>query len=224
MKRRLEMLLIGTAICVVATVAKGDTVFSNLGSATPISATHGRFPTPEAFIAMPLVVPAGPGYDLTQVDIGLTHTSALPGANGATVQLVLDDGSGLPGSFIQGWTLANLPETGTTSLQASQMIGGISGTTLTGGAQYWLIAIGSSTSMTWNFADPEIVGPFAVSIDGGTSWSLVSGLGESAFDVLGTPLSTSVPEPMTTALVGLGLGALAAARRRPARALRELRP
>jgi hypothetical protein len=104
------------------------------------------------------------------------------------------------------------------------MISGISGTTLTGGAQYWLIAIGSSTSMAWNFADPEIVGPFAVSIDGGTSWSLVSGLGESAFDVLGTPLSTSVPEPMTAALVGLGLSALAVARRRPARALRERRP
>jgi hypothetical protein len=213
MKRLIEVLLMGVAFCVVAPAAMGDTVFSNLGSATPISAHHGRFPTPGQFIAMPFAVTAGPGFDLTQIDIGLTHTSELPGADGATVQLVSDDGGGLPGSFIQSWTLSNLPENGTTTLQASQMITGISGTTLTGGAQYWLIAIGSSTSMAWNFADPEIVGPFAFSIDGGTNWSLVSGLGESAFDVLGTPLSTPVPEPMSVALLGLGLGALVVARR-----------
>ncbi len=159
-------------------------------------------------------MPAGSGFDLTQIDIGLTHTSALPGANGATVQLVLDDGSGLPGSFIRSWTLFNLPEGGTTTLQPSQMIAGISGTTLTGGAQYWLIANGLSTSMTWNYAEPEMVGPFAFSIDGGSDWSLVSGLGESAFDVLGTPLSTPVTEPMSAALLGLGLSTLVAARRR----------
>ena len=105
---------------------------------------------------MPFAVASGSGFDLTQIDIGLTHNSTLPGANSATVQLVMDNG-GVPGSFIQSWALSNLPEFGTSTLHGSQMITGISGTLLNGTSQNWLIAIGSSTSMGWILSNPEIV-------------------------------------------------------------------
>jgi hypothetical protein len=86
-------------------------------------------------IAMPFVVPAGPGYDLTQIDIALL---ALHTDRDFTIEL-LSDSAGLPGSSIGSWGLTGLP-LNSTSIQPSQTIAGILGITLTGGEQYWLAA------------------------------------------------------------------------------------
>jgi hypothetical protein len=62
----------------------------------------------------------------------------------------------------------------------------------------------------WNNVSLSETGIALVSIDGGSTWATYNAAPLSAFDVL-------TPEPASVALVGLGLAAFAATRRRKAR-------
>ena len=194
--------------------AFADVVFSNVGSAAPVSGQHFKFPSALQPIAMPFTVAAGTDFDLTRIDIGLTFDSQFPGVNAAVVELAADT-LGLPGAILGSWVLSGLPDLGTTTLQSSQSISGLGGIQLDGGSQYWLIAVGLSSNIAWGYATPEVIGPFAFSSDAGATWSLSQGSGTSAFDVLGTPISVSpVPEPASASLYVSGLLALLVATRR----------
>lgn len=220
MRRLIEVLVLSAALCAMAKPAHADTIFSNLGLGGTVNVEAAHSVDSFTDLAMSFMVGAGSGFNLTQIDIAIRQVSSGVGSNGAVVELVTDFG-GLPGSLLHSWTLTNLPAmTGpvgaTGTLQASQSITGITGISLAGGTQYWLVAlpIDANAFMGWNFVTPTQIGPFAYSHDSGSTWLLDTQHVPGAFDVQGTPLSTSVPEPSALALLIGGLAGCALAKKR----------
>jgi hypothetical protein len=118
--------------------SQADTIFDNLGPGSSYDCCDGlSVGFGHAAKAMPFVVPAGPGYAVTEIDIALMFGF---GTNAVHVEL-LNDASGLPGSLIGQWTFLDLPaENSVSTIQPSQ-IAAITGVALSGGTQYWLAAI-----------------------------------------------------------------------------------
>jgi PEP-CTERM motif len=220
MKNSALVLLLAVLLFVFVTPAVADIVYTNLGSGSTYIGTSGDGVAGSGTgvgsqsFADPFAVPAGPGYNLTQLDVAVSWNGL--GTNSAIIELLTNSG-GLPGSTVLGsWTLTNLPAFGTVgSIQPSQTISGISGIPLSGGTQYWLAAFAgaSSTFDSWNSNSTGATGTNAFSTNGGTTW-IPNGPGArlDAFDVLGTPIAT--PEPGTLTLLGCGLIGLAVAFRR----------
>jgi hypothetical protein len=218
MKKTAGILVLALGLIALASPASADTIYTNLGTGSTYIGGGGDVVagsgtgSPQSF-ANPFIVPAGPGYNLTQLDVGATF--AFGGSNSAIIELLTNSG-GSPGSTVLGsWTLTNLPPPATSSIQPSQTISGISGIALSGSTQYWLAAFAgaSSTVDIWNGNSTGATGTNAYSTDGGTTWiSNGPGARLDAFDVQGTPLST--PEPGTLTLLGSGLIGLVALFRR----------
>jgi hypothetical protein len=195
--------------------ARADIVFSNFGASPALSNQHSVGLSSVQPIAVPFTVAAGGGFDLTQIDIGITHSSFVPGSVNAAVVQLRTDVNGLPGAVVDSWVLSNLPEVNTPTLEASQRISGIVGDRLDGGEQYWLAATGLSNWMAWAFSTPEVAGPYAYSPDAGATWVVSQTGAQGGFDIQGTPVPVAlVPEPASLALLALGLVALATTNRR----------
>jgi hypothetical protein len=203
----------------VATPAVADSViYTNLGPGFTYDSGNGvpvcgscEAGSSQAMANL-FTVPAGPGYNLTQLNVAVTYNFS--GTNSVMIELLADSG-GSPGSTVLGsWTLTNLPTFGSvSSIQPSQTISGISGIVLSAGTQYWLAAFASASGTydIWNYSTGT-AGTIAVSNNGGTTWAPFSGVLQTAFDVRGNPLST--PEPGTMTLLGSGLIGLGLALRR----------
>jgi hypothetical protein len=121
------------------------------------------------------------------------------------------DNSGSPGVELSNahWNLS-------TNIQGAccdtLSIAGISGVTLTGGAQYFLVLGPLSLSDTsFNVLmnnNQGVLGDYASSSDGGATWNPLQNITLGTFDVL------SIPEPSTILTMGAGLAMLVAIRRR----------
>jgi len=161
-------------------------------------------------------VAAGPGFNLTQIDIALTYIAIFGTSSSASVELLANSG-GSPGSTVLGsWTLTGLPADGSVStIQPSQTISGISGISLTGGTTYWLavpLAPLTPAMLGTSTLPRPLERPIAPQ-NGGTTWTSAGAAPYTlnAFDVLETPVSTAVPEidPTTgTSVLALLIGAV----------------
>ena len=88
-------------------------------------------------------------------------------------------------------------------------ITGISGVTLTGGDEYFLVLepLATDGSLAWYVNNQNITGDVLLSADGGTTWT--GGIGTTAAsDVLGSSNAAGTPEPSTFALPGAGIALL----------------
>jgi hypothetical protein len=191
--------------------ANADVLFSDLGTGGSVYSTgfgailEGSGASANLTQARPFTVSGSGDFDLTQIDLAVWNEAGTPAFTAA----IFSDNAGLPGVSLGSWTL-----TGTTyaSCCALASQSGISGVTLTGGTTYFMVAGPTvPTSNMDNSWQPNSLGLNAAreaSLDGGATW-ISGGTGvERAFDVLGTAVSASAPEPRSLLLVGSALAGL----------------
>jgi hypothetical protein len=137
---------------------------------------------------------------LGQIDVGAIFY--VSGTN--SVQFTLNsDSSGLPGAVLDTWNVSNLPTSNPVCCTLETLIPHAS-ITLNSSAEYWLIAYpgAADTYADWRGNGLGISGPYAYTLDGGATFTPLSGVATGVFDVL----ASDVPEPRTFALLAAGIG------------------
>jgi len=144
---------------------------------------------------------AGTGdFDVTQFDLGVVEDK-----NGATTfylntftASIWTTSSGHPGTELGSWNLSTNEPNGSCCILVSQT--GITGITLTGGTQYFMVlgpvASNDGSKVEWENNTTGATTAEVGSVNGG-AWIVGSpgGITNAAFDVLGTASDTGVPEP-----------------------------
>jgi hypothetical protein len=186
----------GCLAFIVSSIAQADVLFTDFALGNIFDTGGGwtiagpGIPNGPFNVAMNFTSPVA--FDVTQIDIALTHSS---GPNAATVGLYNDDG-GLLGTLVQSWSVAGFPSFGSSGPVTT--ISGISGVHLIAGNRYYLRTTADTDSVdAWNFNALGISGQ-VLHAQGNPDIQEFS-----AFDIIGTP-TAAVPGPV----VGAGLPGL----------------
>jgi MYXO-CTERM domain-containing protein len=191
----------------------GDVYVSGSGSAAAGSGSNigNSVTTAELFTS------AGSGtFSVTQIDLAVGNVEA-PDTFYASIW---SDDAGLPGTEVADayWSLSTSASFGTCC--ALVAVSGITGVSLTGGQQYFMIlgplSLSDDSENAWNYNNQGAASLDLYSTNGGSTW-VYNGVGPTgAFDIDGT----STSEPGSPVLLGTGLIGLlgVAARRRLHRA------
>jgi hypothetical protein len=160
---------------------------------------------------------AGSGTDtVSKIDIGAGPTQG--GPTSTFYASIWTDESGAPGTQVAGayWTFSN-----TTAPGALVSITGISGVSLTGGADYFMVLgplnLSSNALLGWYGNNQSYFGDLQNSSNGGATWHDLGSPGlpfaSGAFDVLGSSIA-GVPEPSPLAILIAGFAVLGLCKRR----------
>jgi hypothetical protein len=141
---------------------------------------------------------------VTQIDLAILNANSSLNTFTASIWTI---NSGTPGVQLPNafWQTSTPYNSGTCCGLVS--IQNITGVTLTGGAQYFLVlapvSLSDSSTNTWAYNSLGVNATYYDSTNGGASW--IFGFGPAtAFDILSTP------EPATGCLIGFGLATLLA--------------
>lgn len=207
---------IAAAVFALAGSARaGDVLFSDL-NANPLNVydccgswiVQGT--TQGSFFAHGFSFTPSASESLQQIDIALQLVS---GTDSVAVT-INSDNSGLPGAALESWNVSGLPGSGTCctlqSLLSNTPVNLVLGTT------YWVVATpgDNNTDAGWSENSTSVAGPRAVQNSSGGPFSIADTTNpKGAFDIIGTQAS-SVPEPVSLGLAGLGLALIGIVRRR----------
>jgi len=142
---------------------------------------------------------------VTQIDLAVLNSNS--SLNTFTASIWTNN-SGTPGAQLPNafWQASTLYNSGTCCGLVS--IQNITGVTLTGGAQYFLVlapvSLSDSSINTWAYNSLGVNATYDVSTNGGSSWISEYGAPATAFEIFTTP------EPAAGCLIGLGLAILVA--------------
>ncbi len=196
------------ALCTCSVPAIASTLFSDLGPAGSVySSSMGDGVSGsgslvgESFVEADLFSTAGSGiFSVSQIDLAVGHTSGLSTFSAS----IWTDSAGAPGLQVTNalWSESTSTTYGTCCGLVS--ITGITGVSLTGGQQYFMIlspvTLSDTSANIWNLNNQSATGLVLTSINGGSFSGSTNFLG--AFDVLG---GSSAPEPGSLLLLGTGL-------------------
>jgi hypothetical protein len=157
---------------------------------------------------------------LTEIDLSIVNYA---GTDSATVELLSDNGTGLPGfTVLESWVTGALPAfTGTPA--ANTILTDHAGVILTAGSEYWIAVLAPDPSaMPLNdlWFESQVANATAQAVLVGGRWSSAVANGSFAFAVDGNaiPLGNGLgneqqvdtaPEPGSLLLLGTGLIAIA---------------
>jgi hypothetical protein len=201
-------LSLASVACVLTTPASANLLFSDLGTGGDVY---------QSFIGWDVQGSGAPGFGNTenanlftvagtgseavaQIDLGVQYSQAV---KTFTVNIWTDVG-GAPGAHVagSGWTEATTePGAGCCSLVT---IANITGLTLTGNSQYFMIlapvSLTDASALSWEDNSTGVTGDVQYSNTGGAPWNdLGAGQTLGAFDVQGAP------EPGSLLLLGAGM-------------------
>jgi len=189
-------------LVVAAATAHADVVFSNVTSDVNNGTAVCGSSAPACPILFGALIDAEaftPSADFTMTDAQVLMIVDVGAGSDSDFNVFLySNASGVPGSLIEqiGFDVA-----ATTTFPGSMITANSIATpiTLTSGTEYWLVLgpADSDSFVAWgNGGSPSV--PFAYS-DGGTSWSTDTAADQ--FEIDGTPVTASVPEPSSLLLL-----------------------
>jgi hypothetical protein len=206
------MKIIIFALLSAAISGHAGVLFSDLGTGSNVyladagSIVEGV--TPNLMQAAPFTVSGSGLFSVTQVDFGVSIAVGSPSTFNASIWT---NNSGVPGSalLLASWNLVATPDNTCCTLATQS---GITGVTLTGGTQYFMVlgpvAQNDGSKIFWQSNSQGVNTTAIASLAGGSSWITGGPHLEQAFDVQG---DAAAPEPGSLLLLGTGLAGMAAA-------------